>query len=179
MKNIFYVIYDNDKNVTGISREFNEGDNYFPIEPYKIRDFILGTKSFASYYVRNDGFDNFTLEEKKFEKLNHIVNDIVEVQKVDQFNDLIIEHNLNKNRWKIRLAQDTKECVNREHFDRILKFYVCQKERNNFLVRTLESSLKDIYQETEISFVSHHEYDFNKLKIFTKKYFTKIGIINV
>jgi hypothetical protein len=179
MKNIFYVTYDNDKNVIGISREFNEEDNYFPIEAYKVRDFILGTKSFASYYVRNDGFDNFTLEEKKFEKLNYIGNDIVEVQKVDQFNDLIIEHNLNKKQWKMSLSHATKECVNKDHFDRIFQFYVCQKEQNNFLVRTLECSLNDIYQEKEILFISQYEHDYNKLKIFTKKYFTKIGITNV
>lgn len=179
MKNIFYVIYDNDKNVTGISREFNDGDNYFPIEAYKVRDFILGTKSFGSYYVKHDGLDRYILEEKKFEKFDHITNDIFEVQNLEKFNDLVIEHNLSDKKWRMFLSQDTKECIVDTHLDKILKFYICLKEQHNFLIRTLECSLREICEEKEFSFISDLEHDCSRLKIFTKRYFIKIGITNV
>jgi hypothetical protein len=182
MKNIFYVIYDNDKNVTAITREFSDGDNYFPIEAYKVKDFILGTKSIHSYYVKHNSLDNYFLEEKKFAQSEQIYKDIYEIKESDDKNNLTIFYNKIFKKWKFVLSEETKLIIeNDQHLKNLksknLKFYISLKSQHNFLIRTIEFKIEDLINDSaEFDFFNKYEHTPDVLKLFTKKYFSKIGI---
>ena len=182
MKNIFYVIYDNDKNVTAITREFSDGDNYFPIEPYKVKDFILGTKSIHSYYVKHESLHNYFLKEKNFPQPEQLYKDICEITELDDKNDLTIFYNNVFKKWKFVLSEETKLIIeNDQHLKNLkstnLKFYISLKSQHNFLIRTIEFKIEDLINDSvEFDFLNHYEHTPDILKLFTKKYFSKIGI---
>jgi len=180
MKNIFYVIYDNDKNVTAITREFSDGDNYFPIEACNVKDFILGTKSIHSYYVSHDSLDNYFLKEKEFAQPGQIYKDICEIKESDDKNDLTIFYNKILKKWKFVLSEETKLIIEKDQYyqySKNLKFYISLKSQHNFLIRTIEFKIEDLINDSaEFDFFNKYEHTPDILKLFTKKYFNKIGV---
>lgn len=180
MNNVFYVIYDDNSNVLEISREFNEGDNYFVIEPKKVIDFLLGRKSVQGYYVKKNHLGVYSLEPKQDNFQKELYNDMCDIFDSSEHDELTVIHDSRNTQWIFSISDDLKDTIDIVHYSKILQFYICLNNQHNFLIRTMSFKVEDlIHTPVKIPFDTKFEYDFGTLKLVSKKYFNRVGIKNV
>jgi len=175
----YYVIYDNEYNVVKITTEVDKNDNFFEINREEAAGFSIGTKSLQSYFVHRSELNVLSLEEKKFGDIEYMANDILEVGQIVNDVDLYINYSLKELSWKFTLAEKTKNFITVDRYQTILKFYIASKLQSNYLIRTIEFTIESLINNcVTINFATEDEKKFDSITIFTKKYFSKIGIKN-
>ena len=71
-------MFDDQKNVVKITRDVEENDNHFTIEPEEVVDFLLGTKNYQAYYVKLTG-DKPTIVKKTEQSVDEIFLDLYKI----------------------------------------------------------------------------------------------------
>jgi hypothetical protein len=177
MNNLVYVIYDDEMNLLQITSILPETKNYFQIEQSKVKDFYLGFKSYPGHYVKNHGFNRFTIEEKVNTAGIYRYNDLIDLTVQKDSADLMIKYNIETFTWKFMLDADVANLIETNHYDKLLEFYLVKRDQHNFLVRTFVIKLADLINDTlEFRFETEYEHFFENLLIKSKQHFDKIGI---
>lgn len=176
MKTKYFVIFDNEYNVLKVTTEVTDKDTFFEIPKEEAVGFSIGTKSLQSYFVKFSALGTYSLEEKKFEHINFMQNEIVEVLLTSDAN-LVISHSKKNKKWKFTLDDRSKNEINSDQYNRTLKFFIVKKDQPNNLIRTVELNLQSlINDEVTINFDTVKEENFTDVKVITKRYFNTIGI---
>lgn len=177
MKNPLYVVYDDDMNLLLITSVKPETGNFFITEKSKVRDFYLGYKSYPGHYVKNHGFNNFTIEEKVNTSGSYSYNDLVDISVNNFKTDLTIQYNLKTFSWIFLLDADIGNQIDEELYDNTIEFYLVKQNQYNFLIRTFKIKIKELINgPVEFSFENKIEESFENLLIKSKQHFKTIGI---
>lgn len=177
MNNLVYVIYDDEMNLLQITSILPETNNYFQIEQSKVKDFYLGFKSYPGHYIKNHGFNRFTIEEKINTSGTYSYNDLINLDVQEDSADLMIEYNINTHTWKFILDADVASLIDKNHHDKMLEFYLIKRDQHNFLIRTFKIKLADLINAAlEFPFETEYEHFFENLLIKSKQHFDTIGI---
>lgn len=177
MKTPLYVVYDDDMNLLLITSIKPESGNFFITEKSKVRDFYSGYKSYPGHYVKNHGFNNFTIEERINTSSSYSHNDLIDISVKNFKTDLTIHYDLKKLSWTFILDSDVGSQVEQNFYNNIIEFYLVKKDQHNFLIRTFKIRIKELINgPLEFSFESKTEEFFENLLIKSKQHFNTIGI---